>query len=246
METILQRKLTKAAKSIGTGKVLPGFDTNEDVVFNARRDQITALADGDNSLFLGTGASLISGEEFRALLRSAIENDSLASRLEAMPWGVGSGFEMSDRNPGFVFCARILNRADEPVYRYVALPPALVPTTTQETPLPFAGLPASDTLEGVQQPDFLDLPNTIDGIPVDLIEDTLTALTVAMPPDSRTPAHLPDAWQTLAFKAWALAQQSIADTWNNSLDAAAAQPQLPAARPRGRSAPEPARPTPQP
>ena len=86
LERILHRKLMKAAKSIGTGQVLPGMAASDDVVFNARRDQIQSLAEGDNALFLGTSGGLIFGEEFRAMLRKAIENESLARKLEAMPW----------------------------------------------------------------------------------------------------------------------------------------------------------------
>ena len=116
LENILHRKLMKAAKSIGAGKVLPGVEASDDVVFNARREQIQAIAGGDNALFLGTTGGLISGEEFRAMLRKAIENESLSRKLQAMPWGIGSGFTGSDRPPGYVFCARILDRADEPAF----------------------------------------------------------------------------------------------------------------------------------
>jgi len=99
-------------------------------VFNAKRDTaIKALAGGDNAPFLGETGSLISGEEFRAMLRKAIESESLARQLEAMPGGVGSGFVTSDQASRFVFCARILDRADEPSFRYVPLPPSLVPVT---------------------------------------------------------------------------------------------------------------------
>lgn len=200
LETTLHRKLAKAAKSIGTGKVLPGVEASDDVVFNARRDQILALAEGDNALFLGTSGGLISGEEFRAMLRKAIENESLSKRLEAMPWGVGSGFTAGNRPPGFVFCARILNRADEPAFRYVPLPPALVPRPGVPAPTG-AELPAPSTSTVTDLATAAsDRPN-IDGNPVDVVADTLACLTAATPPDRRSAAHLPEAWRDLSYKA---------------------------------------------
>jgi Helicase conserved C-terminal domain/PLD-like domain/SNF2-related domain len=219
LERILHTKLAKAAKSIGTGKVLPGVEASDDVVFNAKREQIQAIADQDNSMFLGVSGGLISGEEFRAILRTAIERESLVQRLQAMPWGVGSGFVTSDRAPGFVFCARILNRADEPTYRFVALPPALLPGHGTLPPDPAASLSAEDLLEsGVAAQ--LDRPN-IGGTPVDVIADTLTALSVANPPSARGPGVVPAGWHDLAYQAWAVAQHDIVDVWNNSLDPSA-------------------------
>lgn len=211
LEAILQRKLAKAAKSIGAGAVLPGIAASDDVVFNAKRDTtIKALAGGDNSLFLGETGSLISGEEFRAMLRKAIESESLARQLEAMPWGVGSGFVTADRPPGFVFCARILDRADEPSFRYVPLPPSLVPVPGQ--PPAVAGVPASVVVAAPAEGPH------VDGTRVDIVTDTLTSLTMAGPPDPRTPAHLPEQWRDLAYKAWGAAQGQIADEWNDNLD----------------------------
>lgn len=229
LEAILHRKLTKAAKSIGTGKVLPGIDASDDVVFNAKRDQIKAIADGDNALFLGQTGSLISGEEFRAMLRKAIENESLARRLEAMPWGVGSGFTTDDRPPGFVFCARILNRADEPMFRYIPLPPALIPRPGQPDPTGHNAV-TDEALQALDElvAEHADRPN-IDGTPVDVVTDTLSSLSAATPADPRTEAHVPQEWTDLAYKAWAAAQHHIANTWNDSLDTAGAGGPVPPA-----------------
>ncbi|MFI5950403.1 helicase-related protein [Micromonospora chalcea] len=221
LEKILHRKLTKAAKSIGQGAVLPGIAASDDVVFNAKNEQIKALAEGDNALFLGATGGLISGEEFRAMLRKAIENESLERRLEAMPWGVGSGFTADDRPPGFVFCARILNRADEPAFRFIPLPQTLllaggdatVPDKVPGSDEPLAALAAERA--------------TIDGVPVDIVTDSLTALTMATPPDARVPANLPPDWLDLAYQAWATAQAHIAQTWNDGLDPSAGGEGLP-------------------
>jgi len=207
LETTLHRKLIKAVKSIGQGTVLPGVDGSDDVVFNAKNKRIQDLADGDNSLFLGTAGNLISGEEFRAMLRQAIHDESFEARLAAMPWGIGSGFPVeAGEDPGFVFCARILNRADEPVFRYIPIPHhrLLNPTDTETEPLP--GLDAARV--------------TIDGIPVDILTDSLTALTKATPPSQTQTAVLPEEWVELAYKAWAVAQEHIVTTWNDSLDTA--------------------------
>lgn len=228
LEATLQRKLTKAAKSIGTGKVLPGIDASDDVVFNAKRDQIERLASGDNSIFLGAAGSLISGEEFRAMLRSAIENESLARRLEALPWGIGTGFITEDRIPGFVFCARILDRAADPVFRYIPLPPALVPTSGdvgESTATP-AGEPITDE---AGMPLVTDEVALIRGNRVDVVTDILSCLTMASPPEVvRATPHLPDEWVALAFDAWEAAQNDIVRMWNDSLDTTASAAAVPA------------------
>jgi len=220
LEAILHRKLAKAAASIGHGHVLPGVAASEDRVFNAKAEQIRAIQHGDTALFIGQDPSLISGEEFRAMLRKAIENASLERALESMPWGVGSGFVTNDRSPGYVFCARILDRVDEPVFRYIPLPGSLIPgTTTAATPEPN---PDALALLEEAQPE-------IRGVPVTVIRDSLTSLTMASPPQTTTPAHLPEEWIELAYDAWSVAQGSIADMWNKTLDTNAAGPSIPPA-----------------
>jgi hypothetical protein len=222
LETILERKLAKASKSIGQGAVLPGIAASDDVVFNARNEQVKALAGGDATLFLDGGGALISGEEFRAMLRHAIENESLERRLEELPWGVGSGFSTDDRPPGLVFCARILNRADEPVFRFIPLTQTLL-------------ISGQETAESVSLPDDEPLAahdttdrTTLDGVPVDIVMDSLTALSMANPPHSDAPANLPADWLTLAYKAWATVQGHIANTWNSGLDTPTSGDSLPA------------------
>jgi hypothetical protein len=204
LERILHRKLAKAAASIGHGAVLPGVAASDDRVFNAKNAQIAALAAGEAELFIGHERSLISGEEFRAVLRKAINDASLNQHLQDMPWGVGSGFTADDRPPGFVFCARILDRADEPVFRFLPLPVTLVPGSTV----------ARDSAPD----DHEDTRPLVRDVRVDVITDTLTALTMANPPEPQAPAVLPDEWQDLAYDAWAAAAQTITDMWNASLD----------------------------
>jgi len=219
LEAILHRKLIKAVKSIGQGEVLPGIAGNEDITFNAKQDQIKAIASGSAELFLGTTGSLLSGEEFRAMLRQAIAGASLERHLEAMPAGVGSGFVANDRPPGYVFCARILNRTEEPIFRYVALPMTL---TDALTGLSTADLQADSTLVN---PDAFD----IRGMKVDVVADTLTALTMANPFDANVGPTLPEPWVDLAYDAWAATQSHIVEMWNNSLDASTSGDALPPA-----------------
>lgn len=198
LEEILHRKLHKAANSIGAPVVLPGVAASDDRVFNANREQILKLAEGDASIFLGASTSLISGEEFRALLRKAIEDESLERRLDGLPWGVGSGFDAPGRLPGVVFCARVLDERGQPTFRWV-------PRVHQDPQAPF--------------PEVSE---------VDLVADSLTALTAANPPSSSTPASLPDDWMDFAFQAWELARADIVRAWNSAVDNPASAP-VPAA-----------------
>jgi len=223
LEAILHRKLTKAVKSIGQGEVLPGIAGNEDITFNAKQDQIKAIAGGSVELFLGSSGSLISGEEFRAMLRQAIADASLERHLEAMPGGVGSGFTTSDRPPGFVFCARILNRLEDPIFRYVALPQSLTEALTSSEHGPVAHEDPVDVL--LVNPDVLE----IRGIKSDVVADTLTALTMANPIDPHVGPTLPDPWVDLAYDAWAATQDHIVEMWNGSLDASTSGDSLPPA-----------------
>lgn len=121
LEERLHRKIQQAAKSVGTSEVLPG-STAEDVVFSETREEIDRLRAGDATLFErgGTGRGALSGEEYRQELRQALEDETFADRIAALPWGSGSGMavERDDVHPGYVFCARV---GDHPtaLYRYV-------------------------------------------------------------------------------------------------------------------------------
>ncbi len=212
LEERLHLKLAKAAASVGHGRVLPGVAASDERVFNARAEKIRALEAGDATLFTGRDTSLMSGEEFRAMLRKAVENASLERALENMPWSIGSGFTTDDRPPGYVFCARILNKPDEPVFRYIPLPAHLIPGATMARPLP--------------NEDVDDTAPTLRGTPVDVIDQSLTSLTMANPPKPETSAHLPPEWVDLAYDAWETAQQSIADMWNETLDTQGNQPNI--------------------
>jgi hypothetical protein len=222
LELTLHRKLMKASKSIGQGPVLPGVAGSEDRVFNAKNEQIRALAEGDTSIFLGAAAGLISGEEFRAILRKAIENASLEKRLKEMPWGIGSGFIANDRPPGFVFCSQILDRVGEPMFRFIPLPLALLPSGGAEVLSPPVSVGVPDEVE--KDPNRI----IIEGVPITIVTDSLTALMMANPPNINTPATLPEEWVEVAYQAWAAAQEHIMDTWNDTLDTTVSGDSLPA------------------
>lgn len=189
LEEILHRKLRKAAVSIGHGVVLPGVAASDERLFNAKSEQIRGLASGDAGIFLGSEGSLISGEEFRATLRSAVASESLEMRLLAMPWGVGSGFTSADGRQGLVFCARVLDQEGVPLFRFVPLQ-----TETDERQEHVARLPK------------------------EIVGDTLTSLMVAQPPATDTPTNLPDWAMDLAYQEWDKCQEDIVTSWNDSLD----------------------------
>jgi len=135
LEARLHHKITQAARSVGTGEVLPG-SAAEDIVFSETRDEIERLRAGDASLFErgATGRGALSGEEYRQELRRALEDDALAARIASLPWGSGSGMavERAGVAPGYVFCARV---GDHPaaLYRYVGYPEGADPIVVSDT-----------------------------------------------------------------------------------------------------------------
>jgi len=123
LEESLQRKIQQAAKSVGTGQVLPG-SRGEEVVFSETREEIERLRAGDSAIFErgGSGRAALSGEEYRQELREALEDEGLAQRIDTLPWGSGSGMAV-DRpgaEPGYVFCARVGDH-ERPLFRYVGM-----------------------------------------------------------------------------------------------------------------------------
>lgn len=105
LEAALERKLAQADAAVGMGVVLPGRKGGPEVVLNDANvlEQFEQLLEDR-----GTGAAL-SGEEYRRRLTEAFSQDAaLEAWLDALPFGVGSGFEHSglERNV-YVFCARI-------------------------------------------------------------------------------------------------------------------------------------------
>jgi superfamily II DNA or RNA helicase len=116
LEERLHRKIAQAAASIGVaGEILPGSRT-EEIVFTERREEIERLRRGDPTLFLeGTShGAVVSGEELRQELRLALQ-EGARERIEALPYGAGSGFAGPVGIETFVFCYRV---ADDPAARF--------------------------------------------------------------------------------------------------------------------------------
>ncbi|MDP9331961.1 MAG: phospholipase D-like domain-containing protein [Actinomycetota bacterium] len=135
LEQRLHRKIQQAAKSVGTTEVLPGGHA-EELVFSETREEIDRLREGDASIFErgGTSRGALSGEEFRQELRQALENEILADRVAALPWGSGSGMavERDGVQAGFVFCARVGDH-DKALYRYVVVADGVEPVVVGDT-----------------------------------------------------------------------------------------------------------------
>ncbi len=117
----LRSKLIQAAATVGVGKVLPdqiGVDRD----FTESREEIDRLRREEADLFErgGTRSGALSGEEYRQVLRQAIQDSNLAADINRLAWGSGSGMAtlpFGDR-PGYVFCARVADR-EQPLFRYV-------------------------------------------------------------------------------------------------------------------------------
>ena len=121
LEEHLRRKLTQAAATVGVGAVLPG-QVGVDRDFTETREEIERLRRQEAGLFErgGTRAGALSGEEYRQVLRQALEDAGLAADIDRLGWGSGSGLAAlpPGRGPGYVFCARVADR-ERPLFRYV-------------------------------------------------------------------------------------------------------------------------------
>ena len=133
LEERLHRKIKQAARTVGVSAILPGSEV-ADHSFTEAREEIEQVRREDPSFFedAGEGRGVLSGEEYRQALRSALENPEMAERLGALAWGSGSGLARAGAEPGFVFCARVGDRP-EPQFRYVACPPDEDPVVVGDT-----------------------------------------------------------------------------------------------------------------
>lgn len=119
LEQRLQSKLKTAAATIGVeGEVLPGSAVSEHTFTETRRE-IELLRSGDAGLLESAGeAHAYSGEEYRQELRAGLEDPSIRTLVEALPWGSGSGMTCEGVSPGYVFCARVADRP-QAIFRWV-------------------------------------------------------------------------------------------------------------------------------
>jgi superfamily II DNA or RNA helicase len=133
LEERLHRKIKQAARTVGVSAILPGSEV-ADQSFTEAREEIEQVRREDPAFFEagGEGKGVLSGEEYRQALRSALENPEMAERLGALTWGSGSGMARAGAEPGFVFCARVGDRP-EPQFRYVACPPDEDPVVVGDT-----------------------------------------------------------------------------------------------------------------
>ena len=101
------------------GEILPGSAVSEHN-FTETREEIERLRSEDAGL-LETGGergSAFSGEEYRQELRAGLEDPSIRTLVEALPWGSGSGMTCEGVSPGYVFCARVADRP-QAIFRWV-------------------------------------------------------------------------------------------------------------------------------
>ncbi len=223
LEERLNAKIKQAAASVGVGWIMPGQGATAEITFTETRQEIERLRREEAILFErgGTSRGTLSGEELRQELRQALEDPHLASRIEQLPWGSGSGMAVrSGDRPGYVFCARVAD-TPQPKFRFVESPS---PTFGANGTRPW--LP-SETLLG-------EAPT----IPTSAIEprrarvedNTLACLDRARPADGfDTPRTLDDDTYRGAFPAWQVARDDIVEKWNFLADKANLEPKVPRA-----------------
>ena len=206
LEEHLRRKLTQAAATVGVGAVLPG-QVGVDRDFTETREEIERLRHQEAGLFErgGTRAGALSGEEYRQVLRQALEDAALTADIDRLGWGSGSGMAAlgAGRGPGYVFCARVADR-ERPLFRYVEF-----------TASDGGAGGESDGGEGGTADEPL------------VIDDTLACLDRAQPPGGPgTPRILDEDAQRRAFDAWEVARAHIVESWNHNADPANLQPDI--------------------
>lgn len=185
LEARLHRKITQAARSIGTeGTIIPGSEVS-DRAYTETREAIEEIRRGDTT-FLDENQVGMSVEEYRQQLRAGLENPALAKQIKSLAWGSGSGKAVKGEEPGFVFCARV-GDSREPHFRYVNMADPKGPV---------------------------------------VVSDVLSCLRHAYATE-RTERVLDDETHALAYDAWALAKQSIFDSWQFATDPRNLQPEIP-------------------
>lgn len=122
LETTLERKLAQADAAVGAGEVLPGRRSTDPLAYSDQHgaDPDRAIAEIEDLLERRGSSAALSGEEYRRRLFTAVQHDApLLTRIDALPFGSGSGFENAhSRSNGYVFCVRIGDES-KPWFRYV-------------------------------------------------------------------------------------------------------------------------------
>ena len=230
LEEHLRRKLTQAAATVGVGAVLPG-QVGVDRDFTETREEIERLRRQEAGLFErgGTRAGALSGEEYRQVLRQALEDAGLAADIDRLGWGSGSGLAAlpPGRGPGYVFCARVADR-ERPLFRYVEL------TTDSGGGEGRVGDGSPEAAERVAAgeesrtggAEASGREGGRAGEP-QVVDDTLVCLDRAQPsagPD--TARVLGEEVLRRAFDAWEVARDHIVESWNHNADPANLQPDI--------------------
>lgn len=185
LEDRLHRKITQAARSIGTeGTIIPGSEVS-DRTYTETRETIEEIRRGETD-FLDENQVSMSVEEYRQQLREGLLNPELARQIKRLAWGSGSGQAVEGAEAGFVFCARV-GDSEDPQYRYVSMVNPAEP---------------------------------------EVVADVLSCLRHAYA-TSHTERVLDDATHALAYDAWAVAKQSIFDSWLFATDPRNLQPEVP-------------------
>ena len=118
-EERLHRKISQAARSIGTeGEILPGSEVS-DRSYTEARDTIEEIRRGEAG-FLDEVRLGLSVEELRQELRAGMEDPVQRRQMERLAWGSGSGMAVRDADPGYVFCVRV-GDSPAPWFRYVSM-----------------------------------------------------------------------------------------------------------------------------
>lgn len=189
LEDRLVRKLKQAVATFGGGKVLPGVPAGDVTYGDTTKAAIDRIRAGDTTFFDEEGPlGVLSGEEYRQMLRNALQDPDEAERIKTLPYGSGS--VIVDEGPeGFVFCVRV---GDHPRPRFCAVTEDDDGETVVTTAL-YACL-------GTAQP-----PNTTDKA-ADLVE----SLTASVP----VPGDVLDR----AYEAWEKARDHLVEQWNSEGD----------------------------
>lgn len=203
LETTLVRKLKQADAAVGTGVVLPGLSAFPPQDHYDANDIASEIQDLVNE---SGGSAAGSGEEYRRRLANALAADKgLKQRLEALPHGVGSGFEQPGREGNvFVFCMR-MGDSGKVWFRNVPVDQDWVPLVDPES----AGDGHAD------EPRW-----TVE-------DDTLASLIASDPGSADHPRVLTDAAFAAAYEAWAIAKDDAYAAWMRSTDPNALSAPLP-------------------
>lgn len=208
LEGRIRYKLRQAAVSVGVVDNVVPEAIGIDQVYSETREEIEKVRNEDTLIFEqgGTERGAISGEEFRRELAKARYDQELQKRIEALPWGSGSGMACpaltGAHKTGFVFCARVGTK--HVVFRYVEVDNQGNVVSTYAD-------------KNINHPADADEADRLTGA----ASDTLTCLTKAQPPEAdKTERILSDETQNLAFLAWKKMQTDIYRKWNETADPA--------------------------